>query len=95
MTVIGITRKSLATMGLCASLCPQLFGAPPALGIEDPVIQGASTRAKTAAFPASTEAPLLNPGTAVVEISDDSGGSFNEERIAELLAEKPESDDSS
>jgi hypothetical protein len=82
-------------MGLCQSLCPKASGAPPALGIEDPVIQGAATRARESVFPVSKETPLLNAGTAVVEISDDSEGSFNEERIAELLAAKPGSDESS
>jgi hypothetical protein len=66
-----------------------------AVSREDPVTGGQSSRKSVFVNVDSQReaAPLLTPDTAVVEISDSSEGSFDQEMISKLLAEQEKSDD--
>jgi hypothetical protein len=73
------------------------IGFTAALGIEDPVIQSASAKAKGSGFPNADQrqdsSRLLVGIVSQIEISDSNEPEYNKKQIEKLLTEQPGSDE--
>jgi hypothetical protein len=95
-------RKPLALrkagkMGVCLSLCGRVSDKGTAVSRQDPVTGAHSSKRSASLFVNADGGhdgtPLLKTDAAVVQISDSSEGSFDQEMISKLLAEQPGSDE--
>jgi hypothetical protein len=83
-------------MGICVSLCSRGSDKGTSVSREDPVTGGHSSKKSGAIFvnvDSRDSTPLLKTDAPVLQISDSSEGSFDQEMISKLLAEQARSDE--